>query len=66
MQVDDQGLVNTDPRTIAVPLNFVNMISTDVHGLTFDRTPQMVRRFLFLLYPSLLKVSTASFKPIGR
>lgn len=42
MQSDDQGLVNTDPRTIAVPDGFVNMIPTDVRGLTFSRTPQMV------------------------
>lgn len=39
-QVDDQGLVNTDPRTIAVPTQWVNMIPTEVHGLTFAATPQ--------------------------
>ena len=42
-QVDDQGLVNTDPRNIAVPNTWVNLIPTDVRGLTFSRTPQMVR-----------------------
>lgn len=42
VQSDDQGLVNTDPRTIAVPDGFVNMIPTDVRGLTFSRTPQQV------------------------
>ncbi len=43
VQSDDQGLVNTDPRTIAVPESYVNMIPTDVRGLTFSRTPQQVR-----------------------
>lgn len=43
MQVDDQGLVNTDPRYIAVPNAWVNLIPTNVNGLTFSRTPQMVR-----------------------
>ena len=42
VQVDDQGLVNTDPRNIAVPNTWVNLIPTDVRGLTFSRTPQMV------------------------
>lgn len=37
----DQGLVNTDPRFIAVPMGGVNMIPTDVRGLTLNRTPQM-------------------------
>ncbi|EIE26936.1 hypothetical protein COCSUDRAFT_59434 [Coccomyxa subellipsoidea C-169] len=40
--VDDQGLVNTDSRTIAVPQYYVNMIPTDVRGLTFSRTPQQI------------------------
>ena len=43
LQMDDQGLVNTDPRNIAVPNTWVNLIPTDVRGLTFSRTPQMVR-----------------------
>lgn len=42
MQLDDQGLVQADPRNIAVPDGFVNMIPTDIRGLTFSRTPQMV------------------------
>ena len=42
-QLDDQGLVQTDPRNIAVPDGFVNNIPTDIRGLTFSRTPQMVR-----------------------
>ena len=48
-QLDDQGLVNTDPRTIAVPLFFPNMIPTDVRGLTFSRTPQQVHLMAFPL-----------------
>lgn len=42
----DQGLVNTDPRTIAVPYNFINLIPTDVQGLTLDRTPQQIINIL--------------------
>lgn len=42
VQIDDQGLVNTDPRYIAVPLYYPNMVPTDVRGLTFSRTPQQV------------------------
>ncbi len=45
-QLDDQGLVQADPRNIAVPDQFPNMIPTDIRGLTFSRTPQMVRRSL--------------------
>ena len=41
-QLDDQGLVNADPRNIAVPDGFVNMIPTDIRGITFARTPQQV------------------------
>ena len=41
-QLDDQGLVNADPRNIAVPDGFVNMIPTDIRGITFSRTPQQV------------------------
>lgn len=41
-QFDDQGIVNTDPRNIAVPDGFINLIPTDIRGLTFSRTPQMV------------------------
>ena len=42
LQSDDQGLVNTDPRTIAVPDTFINNIPTDVRGLSFSRTPQQL------------------------
>lgn len=46
-QFDDQGIVNTDPRNIAVPDGFINLIPTDIRGLTFSRTPQMVRSVTF-------------------
>ena len=42
-QFDDQGLLNTDPRTIAVPESYVNNIPTDIRGVSFSRTPAMVR-----------------------
>lgn len=60
-QFDDQGLVNTDPRTIAVPSNAVNMIPTDIHGLTFARTPQMNINILTLGSPN----GTGVFFPEG-
>jgi hypothetical protein len=41
-QFDDQGLVQTDPRFIAVPDGYINLIPTDVRGLTFNRAPQQV------------------------
>jgi hypothetical protein len=40
MQIIDQGLINTDPRFIVVPIDGVNMIPTDIRGLTFNRSPQ--------------------------
>ena len=52
MQFDDQGLLNTDPRFIAIAVNntdssdYINNIPTDVQGLTFSRTPQMVGALL--------------------
>lgn len=51
MQFDDQGIVNTDARTIAVADSYVNMIPTDVRGLTFSRTPQMNINILTLGNP---------------
>ena len=51
MQFDDQGIVNTDPRNIAVPDSYVNIIPTDVRGLTFSRTPQMNINILTLGNP---------------
>jgi len=50
-QFDDQGLVNTDARTIAVPDSYVNIIPTDVRGITFSRTPQMNINILTLGNP---------------
>jgi hypothetical protein len=41
-QQTDQGLTNTDPRSIAVPASYINLIPTDVRGLTLNRTPQQV------------------------
>ncbi|KAK9862594.1 hypothetical protein WJX84_000232 [Apatococcus fuscideae] len=47
-QFDDQGLLNTDPRSIAIAINqpnpgqYINLFPTDVHGITFSRTPQQV------------------------
>ena len=52
MQSDDQGLVNTDPRTIAVPDTFINNIPTDIRGLTFSRTPQQLINMYSLGNPS--------------
>ena len=48
LQFDDQGIVNTDPRTIAVPDGFVNLAVTDVHGVAFAITPKQVRCLLIL------------------
>ncbi|CAL5223508.1 g6035 [Coccomyxa viridis] len=47
-QIDDQGLVNTDPRYIAVPNAWVNLIPTDLRGLTYSRTPEMLINILTL------------------
>ena len=43
MQLIDQGLVNTDPRFIIVPDGMLNLVPTDIRGLTYSRTPAMVR-----------------------
>ncbi|BDA43080.1 Desiccation-related protein PCC13-62 [Coccomyxa sp. Obi] len=50
-QIDDQGLINTDPRYIAVPQYYVNMVPTDIRGLTFSRSPQMLINILTLGSP---------------
>lgn len=42
LQFFDQGLVNSDPRFLAVPAEFLNTVPTDVRGLTFSRSPQQV------------------------
>ena len=41
MQMHDQGLVNTDERFIYVPFHGINLIPTDIRGLTYNRSPQM-------------------------
>lgn len=51
VQFNDQGIVNTDARTIAVPDSYVNIIPTDVRGITFSRTPQMNINILTLGNP---------------
>jgi hypothetical protein len=50
-QNTDQGLVNTDPRYIAVPDQGINLIPTDARGLTLNRSPQQVIRILTLASP---------------
>ena len=52
LQSDDQGLLNTDPRNIAVPDTFINNIPTDIRGLTFSRTPQQLINMYSLGNPS--------------
>ena len=51
-QLLDQGIVNTDPRFIAVPDGFVNLIPTDIRGLTRNRTPQQIINILTLGDPN--------------
>ena len=41
-QLDDQGLIQDDSRFIAVPDGFINLFPTDIQGISFSRTPQMV------------------------
>ena len=45
VQFDDQGIVNSDSRTIAVPHDYANYIPTDIRGLTFARTPAQVQLY---------------------
>ncbi len=52
LQSDDQGLLNSDPRNIAVPDTFINNIPTDIRGLTFSRTPQQLINMYSLGNPS--------------
>lgn len=42
-QETDQPLVNSNPNFIAVPTRNMNLVPTDIRGLTFSRTPQQVR-----------------------
>jgi hypothetical protein len=60
-QVDDQGLVVTDPRFISPPTGFVNLFSTNVYGLAFARTPGMVINILTCGSPT----SKGGFLPNG-
>eukprot|EP00775_Hariotina_reticulata_P002749 gene2749-3044_t len=48
---DDQGLTNSNPNFIAVPAGNINLVPTDLRGLTFSRTPQQVLRILTLGSP---------------
>jgi hypothetical protein len=43
VQETDQPLVNSNPNFIAVPSRNINLVPTDIRGLTFSRTPQQVR-----------------------
>lgn len=49
MQFDDQGIVNSDSRTIAVPHDYANYIPTDIRGLTFARTPAQVQLYSYTI-----------------
>jgi hypothetical protein len=42
MQETDQGLYNFNPNFIRVPTGNINLVPTDLRGLTFSRTPQQV------------------------
>ncbi len=67
VQFDDQGIVNSDSRTIAVPHDYANYIPTDIRGLTFARTPAQViptmmpmcvtACFCCLMHPVLLRAA---------
>ncbi|KAK9823663.1 hypothetical protein WJX72_004516 [[Myrmecia] bisecta] len=48
----DQGIVNTDPRFIAVPYNFLNLMPTDIWGTTFVRSPQQIIQILTIGNPN--------------
>ncbi len=56
LQIDDQGLVNYDPRFVAIAINdtnagqYINNFPTDVQGLTFSRTPAMVSLMTMVAY----------------
>jgi hypothetical protein len=43
LQETDQPLMNGNPNFIAVPTRNINLVPTDIRGLTFSRTPQQVR-----------------------
>lgn len=44
MQEADQGLTNSNKAFIAVPTRNINLVPTDIRGLTFSRTPQQVQQ----------------------
>ena len=43
LQIHDQGLVNMDPRFIYVPFHGINLIPTDIRGLTYNRCALSLR-----------------------
>ncbi len=58
--------MQADPRNIAVPDQFPNMIPTDIRGLTFSRTPQMVRRVPLHERPCAMGHPLWQLPPAGR
>ena len=42
LQETDQGIYNFNPNFIRVPTGNINLVPTDLRGLTFSRTPQQV------------------------
>jgi len=63
-QFDDQGIVNSDSRTIAVPHDYANFIPTDIRGLTFARTPAQVTVIMTPVYVLLRAAMHWCFKAL--